>query len=108
METNNTIINRSLSKYENKFIINHYVNNAEIRVYFNPENTTHKEIISSVNNYNALVEALTELHREYRISKIMEAMRQGASNEVAYEFADNIKFIKNARLLLNQIQKESK
>lgn len=84
METINTKVNTE-SQYENKFIIRHVKSNAEVRILFNPENTTAQEIVSSLNNHYALVEALT--------------------NMVAfYEGDANLAYIDKAKELLNNIK----
>ena len=84
METVNTKVNTE-SQYENKFIIRHVESNAEVRVLFNPENTTSKEIVSSLINHYDLVEALT--------------------NMVAfYEGDANLSYIDKAKELLNSLK----
>lgn len=84
METINTKVNTE-SQYENKFIIRHVKSNAEVRILFNPENTTAQEIVSSLNNHYALLEALT--------------------NMVAfYEGDANLAYIDKAKELLNSLK----
>lgn len=84
METINTKVNTE-SQYENKFIIRHVKSNAEVRILFNPENTTAQEIISSLNNHYNLVEALTK----------MVAFYEGDANLV---------YIDKAKELLNSLK----
>lgn len=100
METINTKVNTE-SQYENKFIIRHVKSNAEVRILFNPENTTAQEIVSSLNNHYALVEALKDFVNGIDI--IVDGMKEGERLN-CYKSLQNSLTYKNAKELLNNIK----